>query len=104
MLSKPIGCSHTDGIQLYFLLSDLTMFSEDEEQFRTFFEKRFTSIGEIKTHRREALLLWLDDELSIKPRCKAKSAAQILQDEFEAEFARDMEEDTQDGVEETPMQ
>lgn len=101
---KPTGCSHTDEMQLYFLLSDLTIFSEEDEQFRSFFENRFASIEELKTkrpHRYEALVLWLDDELSIKPQCKAKTAAQILQDEYEAEFARDMEEDTWDGAEET---
>jgi len=80
-------------MQLYFLLSDLTTFSEDDDRLRSFFQKRFDSVEELRTglpQAHEALITWLDDELSIKPQCKAKTAAEILQDDFEAEFARDM--------------
>ena len=88
----------TDIKQLYFLLSDLETFNEDDEEIRGFFEKRFISVGDLRTDLPtyfEALTAWLDDELAMKPQNKPKTAAQIRQEEFEKQFARDMAAATQ---------
>lgn len=82
--------------KLFFLLSDSTTFSEDDDRFRSFFEMRLGSLDDLQERLPDVYgetLTWLRDEVLTRPRLlKTKTAMQIEQDEFEEQYARDFEE------------
>jgi len=78
---------------LFFLLSNTTTFSEDDDQFRSFFQKRYDSIDNLRTKLEEtfnATMSWLLGEVFSQPTRRDKTEVEIQQDEFEEEYARDM--------------
>ena len=83
----------TNRKKLYFLLSDSATFSEDDDTFRTFFINRWESLDDLrkKVERLfDATIAWLVGEVFTQDTRKGKTEAEIQQDEFEKQFAREL--------------
>jgi hypothetical protein len=96
-LSKWSTTLNTDGpTKLYFLLGKSTMFSEDDDQFRDFFENRYISLAE---HLPKSLpqtfrvtMEWLNNEVFVQQDDEQREVVDSEQYAFEAELDEDIQE------------
>ena len=77
------------------MLGSSTTFNEDDQKFRSFFQKRYDSIEDLRTKLEGVFIVtmkWLLDEVFRQDNHEGKTEAEIQQDEFEEEYAQDIED------------
>jgi hypothetical protein len=87
--------TRTNEKKLFFLLSTSETFSEDDQVFRNFYQKRFDSVENLRDNLEgvfTATMRWLLGEVFRQDTRGGRTEAEIKQDEFEEGYARDMEE------------
>jgi len=94
--SGKLAVMSTDETKLFFLLGDSTTFSEDNEQFRTFFENRYTSLDvqlRVKLpHVLKETMTWLNNEVFVPEDDEEGAAMDERQYAFEDELDREIDE------------
>lgn len=76
-------------MKLFFLLSDETMLSEDDENFQEFFQNWYTSISNLQNDLEDTFnrtMWWLLNKIFQRTTQREEMAMEIRQDEFEDEY------------------